>query len=107
MIRSSPLASQRSPNLAQPIPRMTTLSLIPLAMMFSLPFLRVRSGRLGCGCRLPEVTPEVARIVEVLDAEHHAHVDAGLHVAWPHVGHVDHQAATAGELHHPEVVRRA
>ena len=36
-MRSSGLASQRSPNLLQPMPRMATLSLMPVAMIYSCP----------------------------------------------------------------------
>src|SRR3972149_11002707 len=97
-IRSSASWSQRSPNFEQPMPRIATLSRMPLAMSCLLR----GTGR----CRLPEITRESALRVVVLDAEHHAHRQADTDVCHVHVGEV-HQEPPAGiELHHAEDGRR-
>src|SRR5262245_33455923 len=119
-IRSSALASQRSPNLEQPIPRMTILSLIPVAMVvLSSLVLVVCSGcrslvpaadvpaagrwslmRARHRRRLPEVPHEAACSVDVLDPEHHAHRRPDLDRSVVDVGEVYHHPASSLELDH-------
>src|SRR3989338_8859249 len=103
-IRSLAFAAQRSPNFEQPMPRMTTLSLMPLAMARSL---RLSSGRYrsrrGDRRRLPEVPHESTGRIHVLDAEHHAHRGAHVDLALVDVGEIGHHAAAALELDHPVV----
>jgi hypothetical protein len=55
--------SQRSPNFEQPMPQITTLSLMPLAMI---------ACRLSGRC-LPEIAAKAARPILILDAVHEAH----------------------------------
>src|ERR1700690_3885282 len=88
-IRSSASLSQRSPNFEQPMPRIATLSLIPLAILSLL-----RAG--GSGCRFPEIFGEAALLIMLLDAEHHAHRHADLDAAHVDIGEVDHHTAAFG-----------
>src|SRR5207247_5127195 len=102
-MRSSGLASQRSPNLLQPMPRMATLSLMPVAMGGSL----IRCESAAHGRRLPEIAGEAATLVDVLDAEHHLHRRARIDLADVDVGEVHQDAAAAFEIDLAVVVRRS
>src|SRR5262245_26772143 len=117
MSSSAPM-SQRSPNFEQPMPRMATLSLMPLAIEFlriskrihltttrqplskNLPFTSIDRRR------LPEVTAETAFLVEVLDAEDHAHLAAAVDRTDVDVGDVGEEAPALFERHHAVMRRR-
>src|SRR5262249_41197662 len=97
-IRSSASQSQRSPKREQPMPRMTTLSRMPVAIKSS-------SARRGRRC-LPEIACEAANAIQVLDPEHHAHGHADLDLPRIDIGEVHHQTAALAELDHAEMLGR-
>src|SRR5579885_2195960 len=94
-ISVSASASQRSPKRAQPMPRIATRSLIPLAMSCAPLFGRQRrSVRRGLGRQvvrygLPEILGETAVVVHGLDPEHHPHRCPDHHVVGLDVGELD------------------
>src|SRR5262249_17598085 len=96
-IRSSASQSQRSPKREQPMPRMTTLSRMPLAIGSLL------AGR--CRRCLPEIAREAAGGILVLDPEHHAHGHADRDLPGIDIGEVHHDPAALGEADHAEMLR--
>src|SRR5271168_4451002 len=108
-IRLSPSASHRSPKRAQPMPRIATLSLMPLAMVLIL-LLFGRQGRYGRGAvvrhGLPEIFLVAADFVESRDAEHHPHGRADDHVIGLNVRIFDRHPSALVELDGAIVDRR-
>src|SRR3546814_4127426 len=86
---------QRSPKRAQPMPRIATLSLIPLAISIAL---RGRN-------RFPEIFDEPAALVMRLDAEHHSHRRADVDARGIGIGEFDHHPPAAVELDHAVIIR--
>src|SRR3546814_6623697 len=78
---------QRSPKRAQPMPRIATLSLIPLAISIAL---RGRN-------RFPEIFDEPAALVMRLDAEHHSHRRADVDARGIGIGEFDHHPPRSEE----------
>src|SRR3546814_5428849 len=87
---------QRSPKRAQPMPRIATLSLIPLAISIAL---RGRN-------RFPEIFDEPAALVMRLDAEHHSHRRADVDARGIGIGEFDHHPPAAVELDHAVIIGR-
>src|SRR3546814_6242354 len=87
---------QRSPKRAQPMPRIATLSLIPLAISIAL---RGRN-------RFPEIFDEPAALVMRLDAEHHSHRRADVVARGIGIGEFDHHPPAAVELDHAVIIGR-
>src|SRR6266404_4965080 len=103
-IKPSASRSHLSPNLAQPIPSMATLSLMPLAIAVSRRphvFAAPRSQR----CRLPKIAHEPALFVQRLDAKSHAHFPANDQIVAVQVGKFGYHASTTIELDYAVITR--
>src|SRR3546814_15017238 len=81
---------------AQPMPRIATLSLIPLAISIAL---RGRN-------RFPEIFDEPAALVMRLDAEHHSHRRADVDARGIGIGEFDHHPPAAVDLDHAVIIGR-
>jgi len=77
------------------MPRMATLSLIPLAMLFSLSFPH-RDG-------FPEIAYEAALLVKCLDAEGHTYRQTDINLTRLHIGEIGQEPATVIEGDHAVV----
>src|SRR3546814_17825844 len=86
-MRCSASSFQRSPKRAQPMPRIATLSLIPLAISMAL---RGRN-------RFPEIFDEPAALVMRLDAEHHSHRRADVDARGIGIDAFDHHTTDAAD----------
>src|SRR5438105_8018446 len=98
-IRSSGPASQRSPKRVQPMPMMATLSRMPVAKSN---LLSEGSGGPRSGAyrrRLPEIAPEAARCVDVLDAIHHAQRQPHAELVAVGVGELDRKSTRLNSSH--------
>src|SRR3546814_18807259 len=78
------------------MPRIATLSLIPLAISIAL---RGRN-------RFPEIFDEPAALVMRLDAEHHSHRRADVDARGIGIGEFDHHPPAAVELDHAVIIGR-
>src|SRR3546814_17881142 len=79
------------------MPRMATLSRIPLAI-FNL----LSESRRG----LPEIPPETAILVERLDSEHHPQIGADIQRVTRKIGEFGHHPSAADEIDITIIARR-